>query len=89
MTEAVFLAFYAILNPGDEVLIPDNAYGPGKELARNELAGWGITHRFYDPMDPASLAQAVGALQAIDHTEHPKARLVARPDEGRGARYPG
>ena len=56
---SIALVDMALLKAGDELLIPDNAYGPNKELARNELAGWGITHRFYDPMDPASLAAAI------------------------------
>ncbi|MEY4099922.1 MAG: hypothetical protein RL300_1093 [Pseudomonadota bacterium] len=46
----------ALLKQGDEVLIPDNAYGPSKALAEGELADWGITHRYFDPMDPADLA---------------------------------
>ncbi|MDL2337585.1 MAG: PLP-dependent transferase [Pseudomonadota bacterium] len=53
---AIALVDLALLRTGDEVLIPDNAYGPGKELARTELARWGITHRCYDPMDPSALA---------------------------------
>ncbi len=57
---AIALVDLALLKSGDELLIPDNAYGPGKELARHELAGWGITHRFYDAMDPQSLAEAIG-----------------------------
>lgn len=57
---AISLVDFALLKAGDEVLIPDNAYGPNKELARNELAGWGITHRFYDALDPASFAAAIG-----------------------------
>ena len=56
---SIALVDMALLKAGDELLIPDNAYGPNKELARNELAGWGITHRFYDAMDPASLAAAI------------------------------
>lgn len=63
---AIALVDTALLKAGDEVLIPDNAYGPGKELARQELAGWGITHRFYDPMDPAALVACIG----------PKTKLV-------------
>ena len=54
----------ALLKSGDEVLIPDNAYGPAKELARNELARWGIAHRFYDPMDAESLRAALDAGDA-------------------------
>jgi cystathionine beta-lyase len=56
---AITLVDMALLKGGDEVLIPDNAYGPGKELARQELSRWGITHRFYDPADPAALAAMI------------------------------
>ena len=48
----------ALLKTGDEVLIPDNAYGPNKALAEGELAAFGITHQYYDPMDVADLARA-------------------------------
>lgn len=62
----IALVDMALLKQGDEVLIPENAYGPNKELARHELAGWGITHRFYDPMDARGLAALIG----------PKTKLV-------------
>ncbi|NML15493.1 PLP-dependent transferase [Azohydromonas caseinilytica] len=52
---AISLVDIALLGQGDEVLLPDNAYGPGKTFARHELKSWGITHRVYDAMDPASL----------------------------------
>jgi cystathionine beta-lyase len=55
---SITLVDMALLQQGDEVLIPDNAYGPNKELAKNELAAWGIGHRFYDAMDAQSLAAA-------------------------------
>lgn len=57
---AIALVDMALLESGDEVLLPDNAYGPGKELARNELARWGIAHRFYDPADPQRFAEMIG-----------------------------
>ncbi len=50
---AIALVNLALLEQGDEVLLPDNVYGPSRELARTELARWGITHRLYDPMDAA------------------------------------
>lgn len=56
---SIALVDMALLKQGDEVLIPENAYGPNKELARNELAAWGITHRFYDPMDALGLAALI------------------------------
>ncbi|MEJ8813264.1 PLP-dependent transferase [Variovorax ureilyticus] len=53
---AIALVSFALLKSGDEVLIPDNAYGPNKALANGELANFGITHKLYDAMNPADLA---------------------------------
>ena len=39
----------ALLTSGDEVLLPDNVYGPSKALAHGELRQWGISHRCYNP----------------------------------------
>ncbi|MFT3822026.1 MAG: cystathionine beta-lyase [Rubrivivax sp.] len=56
---AIALVDLALLSQGDEVLLPDNVYGPSRELARTDLARWGITHRLYDPMDAAGLAALI------------------------------
>ena len=56
---AVALVDTAFLRQGDEVLLPDNVYGPNQTLAEGELVGWGISHRFYDPMNPADLAAKI------------------------------
>jgi cystathionine beta-lyase len=56
---AVTLVDMAVLQAGDELLLPDNVYGPSRAFAQNELAHWGITHRVYNAMDPASLAAAI------------------------------
>ncbi|WP_213953995.1 MULTISPECIES: PLP-dependent transferase [unclassified Variovorax] len=53
---SIALVAFAFLKTGDEVLLPDNAYGPNKALANGELANFGITHRTYDAMNPADLA---------------------------------
>ena len=53
---AISLVAFALLKTGGEVLIPDNAYGPNKALAAGELANFGVSHRFYDAMDPDDLA---------------------------------
>lgn len=45
----------ALLKSGDEVLLPDNVYGPSKALAEGELKNWGITHQLYDAMKPSDL----------------------------------
>ena len=56
---AVACASLALLKSGDEVLVPDNAYGPNKALTEGELAAWGITHQYYDPMNVADLAARI------------------------------
>ena len=63
---AIATVAMALLETGDEVLIPDNAYGPNKALAEGELGKWGIAHQYYDAMNPADLQARLG----------PKTRLV-------------
>jgi len=77
---AIMLVDFALLAAGDELLIPGNAYGPGKELARQELARWGITHRFYDPLDPAALAALIGPATKLIWLEAPGSVTMEFPD---------
>ena len=70
----------AFLKSGDEVAIPENAYGPGIEFARNELAGWGIVHRFYDPMEPATLEAAINERTRLVWLEAPGSVTMEFPD---------
>ena len=49
----------ALLKPGDEVLLPDNVYGPSKDLAQADLQRFGIRHALYDPLNPADLAARI------------------------------
>ncbi len=77
---AITLVDMALLKQGDEVLIPDNAYGPGKELARHELAGFGITHRFYDPMDARGLAETIRPETRLVWLEAPGSVTMEFPD---------
>jgi len=61
----------ALLKSGDEVLIPDNAYGPNKALADGELKQWGITHQIYDAMNPADLQARIGPNTKLVWLEAP------------------
>ena len=61
----------ALLRQGDEVLIPDNAYGPNKALAQGELAAFGITHQFYNPMDLGDLAARISERTRLVWLEVP------------------
>lgn len=68
---AVALVNLAFLKAGDEVLLPDNAYGPNKTLAQNELKAWGISHQVYDPMNPADLAAKLSGKTRLVWLEVP------------------
>ncbi len=70
----------ALLKTGDEVLIPDNAYGPNKALAEGELQHWGITHAYYDPMNPADLAARLSERTRLVWLEAPGSVTMEFPD---------
>jgi len=77
---AISLVSLALLQTGDEVLIPDNAYGPNKALATGELANFGIRHRLYDAMDPADLAAKLGERTRLVWLEAPGSVTMEFPD---------
>ncbi len=70
----------AMLKTDDEVLIPDNAYGPSKALAEAELKGWGITHRYYDAMNPQDLRDKIGAQTRLVWIEAAGSVTMEFPD---------
>ncbi|RYF40480.1 MAG: cystathionine beta-lyase [Comamonadaceae bacterium] len=61
----------ALLKAGDEVLLPDNVYGPSKALAEGELKNWGIAHQLYDPMDPQDLHARISTRTRLVWLEAP------------------
>ena len=77
---ALVLVDMALLKAGDEVLIPDNAYGPNKAFSQAELAAWGITWQFYDAMDPADLAAKLGSKTRLVWLEAPGSITLEFPD---------
>ncbi len=77
---AISLVDMALLRAGDELLIPHNAYGPGKSFAQAELAGWGIRTRYYDPMDPADLAARIGPATRLVWLEAAGSITLEFPD---------
>jgi cystathionine beta-lyase len=77
---ALSLVDMAFLAAGDEVLLPDNAYGPGKAFAEGDLARWGITHHFYDPMNPADLAAQITPATRLVWLEAPGSITLEFPD---------
>ena len=77
---AVALVNMAFLRAGDELLIPDNAYGPNKTLAEHEMKAWGISHRYYDPMNPDDLRQKLSAKTRLVWLEVPGSITLEFPD---------
>lgn len=77
---AIALVDLALLQQGDELLIPANAYGPGKDFARHELSRWGIAHRLYDPLDAAALAAMITPATKLIWLEAPGSVTMEFPD---------
>jgi cystathionine beta-lyase len=77
---ALALVALAVLKTGDEVLIPDNAYGPNKALAEGELRHFGITHRYYDPMSPDDLSSQITERTRMVWLEAPGSVSMEFPD---------
>ncbi|PZQ67279.1 MAG: cystathionine beta-lyase [Variovorax paradoxus] len=77
---SIALTDFALLKRGDEVLIPDNAYGPNKALATGELANFGITHRLYDAMNAADLAAKISERTRLVWVEAPGSVTMEFPD---------
>ncbi len=77
---AVSLVDMAFLRQGDELLIPDNAYGPNKAFAEAELKAWGVTTRYYDPLQPADLNQQLSPATRLVWLEAPGSITLEFPD---------
>jgi cystathionine beta-lyase len=55
---AIAGALLAVLDAGDEVLIADNVYFPSRMLADGLLKRFGISARYFDPLDAEGFAAA-------------------------------
>ncbi|MBL8329679.1 MAG: PLP-dependent transferase [Rubrivivax sp.] len=77
---ALNLVNLALLQQGDEVLLPHNVYGPSKEAARTLLARMGVSWREYDAMDAASLAALCGPRTRLVWLEAPGSVTMEFPD---------
>lgn len=83
---AIATVSLSLLKQGDEVLIPDNAYGPNKALSEAELRRYGITHRYYDPLDPPDLEAKISPATRLIWLEAPGSVTLEFPDLLRLAR---
>ena len=77
---AIATVSLALLRSGDQVLIPDNAYGPNGAMAEATLAQFGITYDLYDPMNPADLAAKITSATRLVWLEAAGSITMEFPD---------
>jgi cystathionine beta-lyase len=77
---AIALVDLALLKAGDRLLLPDNVYNPSRDLGATLLADLGVETRFYDPMDPDSLAALIDARTKLIWLEAPGSVTMEVPD---------
>ncbi|EJN07540.1 cystathionine beta-lyase [Herbaspirillum sp. YR522] len=79
---AIVMINFALLKSGDDVLLPDNVYGPSKDLSRWLERDFNITARFYDPMIGAGIAELITPATRLIWTEAPGSVSMEVPDIG-------
>jgi cystathionine beta-lyase len=70
----------AFLQAGDHVLIPNNAYGPSRALAKGELDRLGVTHALYDPLSVDDLKSRITPQTRLVWLEAPGSVTLEFPD---------
>lgn len=53
------MALLSVLKAGDDVLVSDNSYDPSRNIAVHALRDYGISARFFDPMDVNGFAAMI------------------------------
>src|SRR3954453_12166105 len=59
---AITTAVLTVLSPGDELLVPDNVYGPTRKFCDTILKRFGVATLYYDPLtipDPSDKTKAL------------------------------
>ena len=77
---AIALIDFAFLKTGDDVLIPDNAYNPNRDLGRWLERDFGISVRFYEPMIGAGIVELIQPNTKLIWTEVPGSVSMEVPD---------
>lgn len=77
---AIALIDFAFLNTGDDVLLPDNAYNPNRDLGRWLTRDFGISVRIYDPLIGAGIADLILPNTKLIWTEAPGSVTMEMPD---------
>lgn len=73
----VYLAF---VRPGDDVLLPDNAYSPNRELGDWYASDFGVSVRYYDPLAGEKIADLIQPNTKLIWIEAPGSVTMEVPD---------
>jgi cystathionine beta-lyase len=57
---AITTPLLTLLTPGDELLVPDNVYGPTRRFCDTFLKRLGVAVRYYDPLVGTGIAELIG-----------------------------
>lgn len=57
---SITASLLAMLSAGDELLAPDNVYGPTRRFCDRLLKRYGISTRYYDPLAGSGIANLIG-----------------------------
>ncbi len=77
---AIISVDLALLQQGDEMLLPHNVYGARLGLTQEELPRFGIQTRYYDAMDAADLAAKITSKTKLVWLEVPGSVTMEFPD---------
>jgi cysteine-S-conjugate beta-lyase len=77
---AIVMINFALLKTGDDLLIPDNAYSPNRELGTWLEKDFGISTRFYDPMIGQGIGELIQANTRLIWAETPGSVSMEVPD---------
>lgn len=58
---AITAPLLAVLRPGDELLTPDNVYGPTRRFCDTFLKRYGVSTRYYDPLIGTGIGELIDA----------------------------
>ena len=70
---AITAPLLALLTPGDELLVPDNVYGPTRKFCDTFLKRYAVATRYYDPLISTGITDLI----------HDRTRVILLESPGR------
>lgn len=77
---AIMNVYFGCVKAGDDVLIPDNVYGPNADFGKWLAKDFGVSARFYDPMIGAGVADLIRPNTRLIWLEAPGSVTMEVPD---------